>query len=144
MTKTTERFTIGTLALAAGVHVETIRFYQRQGLLPRPPRPYGSIRHYSNTEVERVRFIKASQRLGFSLEDVRVLLKLEDGTHCDDARILAEQRLHDVRGRLADLRHIEAALDELVQQCGATRGTVRCPLIHALRDAPPQQHTPSR
>ncbi|MHB1565452.1 MAG: Hg(II)-responsive transcriptional regulator [Acidiferrobacter sp.] len=133
MAKAKAEFTIGTLAAAAGVHVETIRFYQREGLLLQPPRPYGSIRHYGATEVERVRFIKASQRLGFSLEEVRELLKLEDGAHCDEARLLAEQRLQDVRGRLADLYRIEVVLGELVQRCGAARGAVKCPLIHALR-----------
>lgn len=88
MKRTSNGFAIGTLAGAAGVNVETIRFYQRKGLLSEPVRPYGSIRRYTNAAVGRVRFIKASQRLGFSLGEVGELLKLEDGTRCGEARTL--------------------------------------------------------
>lgn len=126
-------FSIGVLAEAAGVNVETIRFYQRKGLLPEPERPRGSIRHYADADLARVRFIKAAQRLGFSLDEVSELLKLEDGAHCDDARDLAEHKLQAVRAKLADLRSIETALSQLVARCGATRGAVTCPLIASLQ-----------
>lgn len=125
--------TIGALAKAADVTVETIRFYQLKGLLPKPDKPYGSIRRYSEADVARVRFIKAAQRLGFSLDEVGQLLTLEDGTHCDEARMLAEHKLDDVRERLAVLHRIEAALAALVDDCCATSGAVKCPLIAALR-----------
>lgn len=69
----------------AGVNVETIRFYQRKGLLPEPDKPYGSIRRYGETDVTRVRFVKSAQRLGFSLDEIAELLRLEDGTHCEEA-----------------------------------------------------------
>ena len=82
--------TIGALAETAGVNVETIRFYQRKGLMPEPEKPYGSIRRYGAAELARVRFIKSAQRLGFSLEEVGELLKLEDGARCSEARQLAE------------------------------------------------------
>jgi MerR family mercuric resistance operon transcriptional regulator len=65
--------------------VETIRFYQLKGLLPQPKRPYGSIRRYGQADVARVKFVKSAQRLGFSLDEVGQLLKLEDGTHCSEA-----------------------------------------------------------
>lgn len=128
-------FTIGALADTAGVNVETIRFYQRKGLMSEPERPYGSIRRYTGVDLERVRFIKASQRLGFSLEEVGELLKLEDGTHCDVVRDHAEHKLRDVRGKLADLHRIEAALSQLVDRCGSARGAVKCPLIASLQQA---------
>jgi MerR family mercuric resistance operon transcriptional regulator len=123
---------IGGFAAAAGVNVETIRFYQRKGLLPRPRRAYGSIRRYGASDVARVKFVKSAQRLGFSLEEIAGLLALEDGTRCGEARVAAEQKLEDVRAKLADLRRIESVLGRLVERCGSARGTVSCPLIAAL------------
>lgn len=127
-----ENLTIGVLARMAAVNVETIRFYQRKGLLPQPDRPYGSIRRYEEVDVARIHFIKSAQRLGFSLDEVAGLLKLEDGTHCDEAREAAVQKLRDVRAKLADLRRMEIVLQQLVEQCRELSGTVRCPLIVAL------------
>jgi MerR family mercuric resistance operon transcriptional regulator len=124
---------IGAVAAAAGVNVETIRFYQRKGLLPEPTRPYGQIRRYGDADVARVRFVKSAQRLGFSLEEIAGLLRLEDGTHCDEARVMAEQKLDDVRSKLRDLRRMESALRRLVADCCRTRGRIACPLIAALR-----------
>jgi MerR family mercuric resistance operon transcriptional regulator len=123
---------IGAFAAAAGVNVETIRFYHRKGLLPRPRRAYGSIRRYGASDVARVRFVKSAQRLGFSLEEIAGLLALEDGTHCDEARVVAVQKLEDVRAKLDDLRRIESVLAQLVERCCASRGTITCPLIAAL------------
>lgn len=133
MNKAVENFSIGAFAEAAGVNVETIRFYQRKGLLPEPDKPTGSIRRYGQSDVARVRFVKSAQRLGFSLDEVTGLLKLDDGAHCDEARQLAEQKLADVRSKLADLRRIESALATLVQDCCVSRGNVSCPLISALQ-----------
>ena len=133
MTTDITSFTIGALADAAAVNVETIRFYQRKGLMPSPVRPSGSIRRYAATDLARVRFIKSAQRLGFSLDEVSDLLMLEDGTHCDEARAVAERKLRDVREKLAVLRRIESALGKLVVQCGSARGAVTCPLIASLQ-----------
>ena len=127
--------TIGALADAAGVNVETIRFYQRKGLMPEPEKPYGSIRRYGDADLARVRFIKSAQRLGFSLEEVGDLLKLEDGTRCGEARQLAEHKLADVRRKLSDLQRIESVLSDLVARCSAVRGRVSCPLIASLQEA---------
>ena len=96
-----ESFTIGAFAEAAGVNVETIRFYQRKGLLPEPAKPHGSIRRYGDADVTRVRFVKAAQRLGFSLDAIAELLRLDDGTHCEEASALAESKLKDVREKIA-------------------------------------------
>jgi len=133
MSKTTENLTIGVLAKAAEVNVETIRFYQRKCLMEEPDRPLGGIRRYGDADLARVRFIKSAQRLGFSLDEVADLLKLEDGSHCTEAREQAERKLVDVRARLADLHRIEGVLADLVDRCCATSGQVKCPLIAALQ-----------
>ena len=127
-----DNLTIGAFAKAAGVNVETIRFYQLKGLLPPPERQYGRICRYGQSDVARLKFVKSAQRLGFSLDEVGLLLKLEDGTNCSEAAELASIRLADVRIRLADLKRMEAALSKLVGECNARHGNVSCPLITAL------------
>ncbi len=129
----TQGQTIGALARAAGVNVETIRFYQRRGLLAEPDKPLGGIRRYGEADVARVLFIKAAQRIGFTLDEIAQLLQLDDGAHCSEARAIAEHKLADVRQRLADLKRIEAALAQLVDRCASRRGQVSCPLIDALQ-----------
>lgn len=128
-----EHMTIGRLAAAAGVGVETVRYYQRRGLLPRPARA-GGIGHYGPPVLIRLRFIKRAQSLGFSLDDVNALLSLEDGRSCASARRIGEGKLAEVRARLQSLQALEAALGDLLQRCAATPGQVRCPLIGALKD----------
>lgn len=137
MNELPESLTIGVLAEAAAVNVETIRFYQRKGLMREPDRHRGGIRRYGHTDLARVRFIKSAQRLGFSLEEIADLLKLEDGTYCAEAREQAERKLAVVRARLADLQRIEGALQGLVKRCCAAgaSGQVQCPLIAALQEA---------
>jgi MerR family mercuric resistance operon transcriptional regulator len=135
MNANTATLTIGGLAEAAGVNVETIRFYQRKGLMREPDRPQGGIRRYAGTDLARVRFIKSAQRLGFRLDEIADLLKLEDGSHCTEARERAECKLADVRTKLADLHRIEASLTELVKQCCTAKGEVRCPLIESLQQS---------
>ena len=127
-----DHLSIGAFAEAAGVNVETIRFYQRKGL-PEPQKPQGSIRRYGEADVARVRFVKSAQRLGFSLDEVDGLLTLDDGAHCEQARLLAEHKLFDVRSKLADLLRIESVLTTLVDDCCASHGKVSCPLIAALQ-----------
>ncbi len=128
-----ENLTIGAFAKITNVNVETIRFYQRKGLLPEPDKPYGSIRRYGEVDVTRLRFVKAAQRLGFSLDEIADLLRLEDGTHCEEASNLAEHKLKDVREKLADLARMEAVLSQLVCACHARKGSVSCPIIASLQ-----------
>jgi len=125
--------TIGAFAKAAGVHVETIRFYQRKGLLPEPDKPYGSIRRYGEADVTRVQFVKSAQRLGFSLDEIAELLRLEDGTHCDEASHLAERKRQDVRERMVDLARMENVLSKLIWACHTRKGSVPCPLTASLK-----------
>lgn len=124
--------TIGGLAQAAGVGVETVRFYQHKGLVPEPQRPLGGVRRYGHAEVARIRFIRSAQELGFTLADVARLLTLEEGGACADVRHLAEQKLQVVRKRLADLGRMETALSSLVRRCRTSHGHMRCPIIATL------------
>lgn len=135
MENTTVNLTIGALATAADVGVETIRFYQRKGLLSEPHKPYGGIRRYGAADVARVRFVKSAQRLGFSLDEVAELLRLEDGTHCAEASRLAEHKLDDIRAKLADLARMESVLAQVVRACHARDGHVSCPLIASLQES---------
>lgn len=123
---------IGEFAKIANVNVETIRFYQRKGLLAEPDRPYGRIRRYGDSDIARLRFIKSAQRLGFNLDEVAELLRIEDGTHCDETRTLAERKLKDIREKLATLMRMESALQHMVETCHDRQGDVTCPLIAAL------------
>jgi MerR family mercuric resistance operon transcriptional regulator len=134
MEEKSDDLTIGAFAAVAGVNVETIRFYQRKGLLREPEKPLGGIRRYGHGDVERVRFVKSAQQLGFSLEEISELLRLEDGIHCKDARLLAEHKLLDIRRKLADLARMESALSSLVDACQARKGKIACPLIAALHE----------
>jgi len=135
MNEIPQTLTIGVLADAACVNVETIRFYQRKGLMQQPERPLGGIRRYGNADLARVRFIKSAQRLGFSLDEIADLLQLDDGSHCTEAREQAEHKLADVQARIVDLQRIEGALHGLVERCGTASGQVQCPLITALHEA---------
>ncbi|MDX1506651.1 MAG: Hg(II)-responsive transcriptional regulator [Woeseiaceae bacterium] len=124
--------TIGAFARAADVNIETIRFYQRKRLLPEPERPPGGIRRYGEADVARLKFVKSAQRLGFSLDEIAQLLRLDDGTNCGDAAEIAAHRLDDVRARLNDLQRIETALSKLVRACRTQHDDVSCPLIATL------------
>lgn len=125
-------FTIGRLAAAAQVNVETVRYYQRIKLMPVPKKVAGGIRRYGSAELARLRFIKTAQGLGFTLEEIADLVKLDDGTHCKEAHDIATQKLDTVRARLRDLKNIERSLARLVRQCETRRGAIRCPLIDSL------------
>src|SRR5689334_16665262 len=121
MAKHSMNMPIGAMAKAAGVNIETVRFYQRKRLLSKPSRPHGEIARYSFKDVSRVRFVKAAQRLGFTLEEIHALLELEDGRHCNEVRDIARLKLHDVRERIAALQSMESALDQLIAGCGTTQ-----------------------
>ena len=125
-------FTIGSAAEAAGVGVETVRYYERRGLIPQPGRGLGAIRRYSGGHVNRIRFIKRAQALGFSLEEVSSLLELEDGTDRKSVRRIADERLAETRRRIADLRRIERALSHLLHECESHEKAPRCPIIAAI------------
>ena len=124
--------TIGSLADEAGVDVETIRYYQRRGLMPEPDKPAQGYRRYDATTVKRVRFIKRAQALGFTLEEIGGLLKLDEAHACAETRELASHKLQTIETKLADLVAMRKALTALLCQCDAGAMKGNCPIIHAL------------
>jgi MerR family mercuric resistance operon transcriptional regulator len=119
--------TIGELAAAGGVGVETIRFYQRKGLLETPVRGDG-IRHYGPGEVRRLRFIRQAQTAGFTLEEIRELLDLDATEDRSRARELAKTRIAALEAKIADLQRAHAALGRLAREC-AQGSTGPCPIL---------------
>jgi MerR family mercuric resistance operon transcriptional regulator len=132
MERRSEGMTIGAAAQAAGVHVETLRYYQRLGLVAEPARPGNGFRRYGEDTVARLRFIRRSQELGFSLEETRNLLRLADGGSCEATRRLAEAKLAAIEARLRDLQRMRRALAQLVSACAGARQAPPCPIIAAL------------
>jgi MerR family mercuric resistance operon transcriptional regulator len=124
--------TIGSLAASAQVNVETVRYYQRRGLIREPERPMGRVRRYSDDDVRRIRFIRRAQQLGFTLDEVTNLLKLEDGRSCRETERLAQQKLDLVEARVADLMRLRKTLRELIGRCESGRGKLACPIIKTL------------
>lgn len=124
--------TIGNVAEAAEVGIETIRYYQRRGLVATPDKTGGAYRRYDKGHVERIRFIKRAQALGFSLDEVETLLALEDGADRQTIQSVAGARLDEIQCRIADLRSIEQALSHLLNQCKTHSRAVRCPIIAAI------------
>ena len=122
--------TIGALAREAGVGVETIRFYQRRGLMPEPKRPPGGVRRYGPEAAQRLRFIRKAQDIGFTLGEVAELLRLQRG--CRAAHDLAVSKLADVERRLGDLNRVRTTLIELIGRCERERAP-SCPIIDALQ-----------
>lgn len=123
--------TIGRLARAAGVGIETVRYYQQRGLLPVPGRT-GGFRHYPGALVQRIRFIKRAQELGFTLEEIAGLLSLQDGTDRSSIRRITTARLDQVRSKLADLARMRRTLEHLLHECESGAQNAPCPIIATL------------
>jgi MerR family mercuric resistance operon transcriptional regulator len=124
---------IGELARSVDVSVETIRFYQRIGLLELPQKPYGGIRSYSSQDLQRLRFIRRAQQLGFSLEDIQALLELSS-SDCEQVQRLAAEKLNVVHEKLNQLRRIESVLAKTLEQCAKRKGNQPCPIIETLTE----------
>ena len=122
------------LAGQAGVNTETLRYYERRGLLTEPPRTSGGYRDYPPTAVELLRFIKRAQELGFTLDEVEELLHLDTGgpDSCDATRSLAEHRKADLEQRIRDLQRMRDTLADLVATCDLPRADRRCALLEAI------------
>ena len=127
--------TIGQIAARAGVHKETIRYYQSLGLVDEPARRLGSVRRYGDAAIARLRFIKRAQQLGFSLDEVKKLLLLEDGQNCSETRKLAEQKLGVIKDRIADLNRMRRLLQGLIKDCERGGRPRRCPIIATLSES---------
>jgi MerR family mercuric resistance operon transcriptional regulator len=128
----TTQLTIGKLAVAAGVNIETIRYYQRRDLLDEPAKPLGGHRRYSTETVRRVRFIKRAQALGFTLAEAGGLLRLDNIGTCAETRELATRKLELIEHKIADLAVMQKMLSDLVRQCGVDSRGKSCPIIDVL------------
>jgi len=127
--------TIGGLAAAADVNVETVRYYQRRGLLPLPARGArgaGSVRRYGAAEAARLRFIRRAQQLGFTLEEIGELLQLQDGTDRRSIRRIAGRRLQQIRERVHDLHRMATTLEHLLHDCEHSARRPTCPIIDSI------------
>ncbi len=123
--------TIGRFARAAEVGVETVRYYQRRHLLA-VPQSGGGVRRYPPATIDRIRFIKRSQSLGFTLDEIRELMRLEQGGTRNAIRKIAGDRLTNIREKITALEHMEQVLSELLQECEHTATAAPCPIIAAL------------
>src|SRR5438094_6384381 len=127
------RIAIGRLAKHTGTNIETIRYYERVGLWPAPARSAGGYRLYGTEHLKRLNFVRRARGLGFSIGEVRTLLRLahERKRPCAEVRVVAEAHLRDVRAKIADLKRMERVLKATVARCAEGR-RVDCPLIEAL------------
>ena len=131
----------GEVADLAGVNLQTLRYYERRGLLPEPPRGQSGYRIYGPESVHTVRFIKRAQQLGFSLDEVESLLDLAEGgpDGCDAAQEVARHRIQELDRRIADLRAMRDSLDRLVATCSMPRAQRECPLLQCIESDDPTQ-----
>ena len=124
--------TIGSLAKAVAVNVETVRYYQRRGLLPEPNRALGGIRRYSASDVERLRFIKRAQAVGFTLAEILTLLELRSHVCCSATRTLALAKVQMIDDRCEELQQLRTELARWIADCDANVAGLTCPVIEHL------------
>lgn len=137
-------YTIGRLARAAGVHIETIRFYERRGLLPPPPRGANGYRRYGPEALPRLLFIRRAQALGFSLAEIGALLRLRvrGGVECEAVRRRVEAKRAAVAAKIRALRALDRALARLLDACRRRAATAPCPIVEAWWKAPEAPEAP--
>ncbi len=125
---------VGELARRSDVNLQTIHYYERRGLLPRPPRSASNYRLYTREAVQRVRFIKRAQELGFTLKEIGELLSLRaaPGAGCADVRREADAKLRDAEGKIRTLQAMRRALMKLVRECSGKGPVTNCPILEAL------------
>ncbi len=129
-----QTFSIGQLAAAAGVNIETVRYYTRRGLIEQPTKPKHGYRVYPRPTLKRILFIKRAQELGFTLAEIANLLALE-GTPCREVQEMARQKLVGVSAKIADLSRLASVLDELIARCESNQDQTHCPIIDSLLPA---------
>lgn len=128
--------TVGQLAKAAGINGETVRYYERIGMMPRPRRRPSGYRFYSEDDLARLKFIIHAKDLGFTLREIRELLELrvDPETTCEDVRAQAEAKIADVQQKIADLQRIKTALESLATACREKGPSGECPILEALEE----------
>jgi MerR family mercuric resistance operon transcriptional regulator len=131
-------YTIGELAGMAAVNVESIRYYERRGLIQQPPKPYSGYRRYDEHVLQRVRFVKRAQSLGFSLEEIAELLALrvDAHSHCAEVRDHAEAKVADIDSRIESLAGMKRTLQGLIRSCSRRTPTDICPILNSLESEP--------
>lgn len=131
------RLTIGRLAALSGVNLETVRYYERIGLMPAPGRTQGGHRVYDDAHRRRLTFIRRGRELGFGIGEIRALLGLAEPQRrsCEEVQIIASAHLEDVRAKIADLARLEAILAETVEACGRRTAVTSCPVLNLLETA---------
>lgn len=124
----------GKLAKAADVNVETLRYYEKRGLLPEPPRKESGYRVYPDSSVDRLKFIKGAQVLGFTLEEIQELLDMRLDTKANraDVRLSATKKIDDIQEKIEALEQMKQALEHLVHQCHGDGSTAECPILEAI------------
>lgn len=129
-----EGLKVGEVAKQAGVNLQTIHYYERRGLLPRPPRTGSNYRAYPEDAVRRVRFIKRAQELGFTLKEIQELLSLRAAprARCADVRKRAEIKVQDIDDKIRTLQAIRKALTKLIGECSGEGPVTQCPILEAL------------
>ncbi len=125
--------TIGALSKQTGCHIETVRYYERIGVLLKPPRTEGGHRLYGKEHIKRLMFVRRSRELGFSLGEIRTLLKLVDGKQytCREVKALMEEHLGDIKKKISDLKRLQKTLADISSQCEGEM-VPECPIIDAL------------
>lgn len=129
-----EYLTIGKLAKKAGVNVDTIRYYEKQGLIPKPQRTESGYRQYTRDSVKRMLFIKRAKGLGFTLKEISELLSLrfDQDARCRDIKDLAKSKMSDIKEKIELLQQIKTALIKLIKACNENQHTDACPILQAL------------
>lgn len=131
-------YSIGQLANAADTRVETIRYYERRGLMPEPPRANSGYRRYPRDAEQRLRFIRRAKRLGFTLKEIMALLRLQAGGERADIKAIAEDKLDEIETRLADLERMRVTLHDVTRRCSGRGPVTGCPIIETLNHEPKQ------
>lgn len=136
--KNADQFSIGALSERSGVNIETIRFYEKIGVMPQPGRSAAGYRLYNDAHAKRLHFVRRGRELGFSLDELRGLLRLVDGHAytCREVHDLTIEHLKDIRQKIADLRRLERAMSDMASQCSGDQ-IPECPIIDALFEMRP-------
>ena len=135
--------TIGELAKQSNVHIETLRYYERRGLIPKPPRTVSNYRMYSSENLRRVKFIRQAQGLGFSLKEIKRLLALRAAPRakCADVRNYAIHKIEDIQERIHSLIRMRRSLEKLLRECSGDLPATACPILESLESEKPRNQS---
>jgi MerR family copper efflux transcriptional regulator len=134
-TTSPKHFTIGKLADQAGVGIDTVRFYERRGLLPKPQRTAAGYRLYDESSISRIRFVRRAKQLGFTLDEVEILLQLQDkGGRKAEVKSITTRKLAQIDAKIADLARMREVLTALASECSGQGSVSTCPIIEAMTE----------